>query len=167
MSETIVVNGERVAVTPAMRKKWKSNFAEMVRTNSAPGIKTDSTLFAQLERTDQRFDGEEKELQRRINLSRQKGYNPGPNDVYVPELALEAGDPLAWVPPTSGRKRVKQLQNRVARHYAKKQAQQHPKLAHDLADEMVKRMVKKDPKLALASKREQRQEANKRHGPQR
>jgi len=44
-----------------------------------------------------------------VSSARNHGYEPSRNDVYMPELARFEGDPEAFVSPTHGRQRIKDV----------------------------------------------------------
>lgn len=83
--------------------------AEILSTRTFPGTNTDRELFADYGTLADQFEGEEQVLEKVISESRKRGYNPNPNDLYMPRLAECVGDPLAFVPATGGRSHIKKV----------------------------------------------------------
>ena len=44
-----------------------------------------------------------------IANARKRGYNPSPNDTYLPSIADDIGDPLAFVPAGNARNHIKKV----------------------------------------------------------
>lgn len=83
-------------------------FSEMVATQAGPVVSTDDTFFAGMGTLYDQFQSQ-KHLNRFVKAARAKGYNPSPNDVYMPGLARFKGDPEAWVSRAQGRGYIRKL----------------------------------------------------------
>lgn len=169
-----------------------ANFREMIETGRAPGIVSDTSYVIEGARRGkhtkirtlaEQFAGDPTGLPRLLAAARRKGFVPPQNCTYDPNLAESFGDPAAFVPNHEGRshiKRVVEKRNRdcegpVTHKAVAKDPPKHAetagvtvcdgkRLANDIADRIVRRLAIKDPKLARASRKEQRQEAAKKYG---
>ena len=83
--------------------------ADMLASRQAPGAMTDREFFEGRGTLADQFAGAEGQLAKVVAAARAQGYEPKPNDVYVPTLANSIGDPLAFVPPTGGRNHVRRV----------------------------------------------------------
>lgn len=104
------VDGKKVYDPPVderLEKKWNKNVKEMCKSGVAPGIMGDDTGFHRGRGTllDQ-MEGDEEYTKILVDAARKQGYNPGPNDVYVGQLADKKGEPDAWLKPGEGRKEL-------------------------------------------------------------
>lgn len=84
--------------------------AEMLALRSAPRGMTDTLMYGDLKTIGQRYGGTaegQDQLNSLVQAAREKGYNPGPNDIYMGEIASEWGDPDAFIGPTDGRAKIK------------------------------------------------------------
>lgn len=140
-----------------------------------PGALTDRELFAGHGRLADQFDGDPVGFRAVIDGAHARGYNPNPNDVYLPTLADDIGDPAAFVPASGGRGHIKKVCEargdechglvnvKPVRFDPPPDA--GPPLAEDIVQEGVADEIRHDP--SLASKREQVQKAFvERHAPQ-
>jgi hypothetical protein len=154
--------------------------AEMLALRTAPRGMTDSVYFAAHGNLAKQFENAPcGQLECLVAVAKSRGYTPGMNDVYDPNLATEGfGDPLAFIPATGGRNHIK----RVAEHRdhdlldgspVKNKRQRHGdtldekpiRLAPDLAAEAVQHMLHENPDLRFkADPRELLAEATARHG---
>ncbi len=83
--------------------------ADMLATRQVPRSSTDRELFAGYGSLADQFEGEESVLEKIVCESRKRGYNPNPNDLYMPRLAECPGDPLAFVPATGGMSHIRKV----------------------------------------------------------
>ena len=75
----------------------KPAFAEMLAMREPPGGKTESTFLSNFGTLLDQFDGDERYVNTLVAAARKNGYNPGINDVYMPTIANEMGDPEAFI----------------------------------------------------------------------
>lgn len=189
-----VVNGKKLSIEEAARDELANaersarNFQDMIATRRAPGLVTDTSYGVEVKKQKlrtlaQQFDGDPTGLHRLLAAAKRQGFVPPQNCTYDPGLAESFGDPAGFVPNHEGRSHIKKVVEKRNRDcegpVTHRAVQKDPpknagtsgvvvaggkRLAKDIADQMAKRMARRDPKLALASKKEQRQEAAKKYG---
>ena len=158
-----------------IRRGSSPRLAELFALRQAPGLNTDATFLAGRGTLQDQFKGDEIVLDQITKTAKRHGYNPNANDVYISSLAQFPGDPKAFVPPTNAKGHVRKVcEDRgwschgsvnVKGTAKNDDPGEGIKLADDLAEANVKRMVKKDPSLARkATKKELKAEAVLRHG---
>lgn len=89
------------------RKKWDKNVKEMIRANIGPGLQTDTTWHKGRGTLLDQMGGDEVYTDYIVSEARKQGYNPGPNDVYLGQIAEKAGDREAFFKPSDGRAELK------------------------------------------------------------
>lgn len=77
-------------------------FAEMLAFRRAPQSKTDREFYRGVGTLDDQFKTDPQHLKVVTENAKRRGYTPGRNDVYMPTLAREPGDPMAFVSPSGG-----------------------------------------------------------------
>jgi hypothetical protein len=149
-------------------------FAEMVALQRGPRIMTDSVFFAGQGDLLKQFQGDRAQLESRVALARKHGYNPGPSDIYNPNLARFPGDPEAWIPPSGGRAHIRKVlakrgwgcQGAVELESRPNPPPKFKDLADDLAVEAAREMATRNPELRRLDKRELIAEARLKHSYQ-
>lgn len=87
-----------------------TRLAEMLALRAAPKCMTDTLMYSDLEPISKRFSRSAEEadqLNSLVRAARSKGYSPGANDIYMPEIASDWGDPDAFISPTDGREKIR------------------------------------------------------------
>lgn len=82
-------------------------FAEMLAFHQAPRSLTDREFYQGMGTLADQFKTDPQHLQTVTAAAQRRGYRPNPNDVYVPTLAREPGDPMAFISPSGGRGELK------------------------------------------------------------
>lgn len=138
-------------------------FAEMLALRSPPRGKTDRELFEGVGTLDKQFSGNTAQIESVVAAARARGYEPNPNDVYMPSLAEDVGDPLAFVPATGGRNHIRRVcELRGVSCHGMVEVKGRPleapieagALAPDLANEMIDRQIAANPDLARVDRRD-------------
>lgn len=180
---SITVNRKRLSLEEAAREELATaerraaNFRDMIASRSAPGLKTDTSFTFERRRLGDQLTGMDADVLKALERdARRKGRSLNANSYYDPGLAAYVGDSTACVPFHESRSHIAAVnkarnltnlgpvpheaeQRDPPKHLQKQR--RGKRLASDLADSVAKRLMKADPKLALASKSEQRQEAAK------
>ena len=91
-----IVNGKYISCDD--NPPPESRLKEALDNKRFPPIRTDSTFLANHGTLDKQFEGDDRQLNKVVEEARKRGYNPNPNDTYIPTLARYTGDPLAFVP---------------------------------------------------------------------
>ncbi len=94
-----IVNGEYINCDE--NPSDDSSFMEMLKNRKFPGVRTDAQFLANHGTLDKQFSGDDRQLETITEKAKKYGYNPNPNDTYIPSLARYTGDPLAFVPAGS------------------------------------------------------------------
>lgn len=139
-------------------------FASMLANQRFPGVKTETEFLGKRGTLDKQFDNDEMALNEAVTNARRHGYNPKPNDVYIPGLARFSGDPEAFCPPGDGRAHAKKIcEKRGIKCDDLKVKGREPErdfikeplipLGKDIVRREVRRL-KKDPEFAKRSNRE-------------
>lgn len=149
------------------------NLAKIFALGQPPGASTDREFFANRGMLGDQFDGDDEMLKTVVTRARRRGYNPNANDVYLPALANEVGDPAAFVPATGGRAHVKKVcesrgeecRGMVNVKAAATEPQQMPAaIAPDIVEREIVQQIREQP--GLKPKRKQlRQQFLERHAP--
>lgn len=120
---SLVINGRRHRVTigedgerhydPPIpdedQKRYDRNMQEMLDSGCAPGMVTDTSFHANRGTLSQQLGGDDNWAKFITKRAKERGYNPGVNDVYLSQLCrseVGPGDPQAFIPATEGRKLV-------------------------------------------------------------
>lgn len=155
----------------------ESRLRDIIETRQFPGTMSDREFFAGHGTLADQFKGEEKVLEKVVSEARRQGYNPNPNDVYVPRLAMSIGDPAAFVSPTGGRGQIKKVCqmrdkdcfeadgkviNRRSRY--REPDQTEVKLAPDIAMQAAFMEAKNNPEKRRMKKQDLIAEAIDKHG---
>lgn len=166
----------RLAMYVSLRLKGNTHkFAVMVACQRGPRLMTDAVYFQNSRQVDAQFISPQ-QRDKAVAIARRHGYNPQRHDTYVSDIARFFGDPEAWVPQTGGRGYIKKIceqrgwecHGAVETKYREPDADPHEtgvKLAPDLVNAGIKRMVAKDPKLKHKSRAELRARAIAKYGP--
>lgn len=169
------------AASPAVQKFYRQlrkegnspRFAEMLALRSPPRAKSDRELFEGLGTLDKQFGGNDTQIDSVVAAARARGYEPNPNDVYMPTLADGLGDPLAFVPATGGRGHIKKVcEMRGTSCHGLVEVEGRPleapieagALAPDLAEEMIEQRIAANPDLARVDRRDLLAEVQHQHG---
>lgn len=170
-SKVFVVNGDAVT-QQEYERAMPSRLNDMFAARRGPALMTDVTLFEGQGTLDKQFGGNEKDMQRVLDIAKKHGYTPNRNDVYMPGLARYPGDPLAFVPPTGGRGHIKNVLSAQGRGcdgavtVEARQDEPEPDvpLAYDLIEEARTKMVAMRPEIGERDQNEVRQEILDTHG---
>jgi putative FmdB family regulatory protein len=138
-----------------------------------PGLQTGTSFFAGAGTLLDQCGGDDREAERIVRAARRKGYNPSPNDLYLPTLAQEPGDPRFFISREGGRDQLKRacdaagVRCRGLIDYDPpklndKEPQKPTKLAERTIRRYMRAAVKQDPTLA-SKKRELREQIIQRH----
>lgn len=105
-------NGESIYTPPLPNKKaretvWKENLQDMVGSQRAPCLMTDTTFHSGRGTLLQQMDGDEVYCDYLVKKAKAQGYTPGANDVYIGQLADKDGARDAWFKPGEGRSEMK------------------------------------------------------------
>lgn len=135
----------------------KAQLDDMLASRRPPQSLTDRELFAGMGNLASQFHNDDHMLNHVVAQARAHGYEPNQNDIYNSGLARFIGDPLAFIPPTSGRghiKKVCELQNRSCEGIVNYTApvipekEENIRLAPDLIAEQYRQDVAENPDLA-------------------
>ena len=149
-----------------MREAGQSHvMADMLAHQRAPGCETDSTLFAGTKTLAEQFKHDPHHLDLLIKKAKARGISVNATDQYEPCLASEPLDPSALIPHSGGRSHVKKLceakgidcngRIKVKGNRLDKEPEMC-KLAPNLVEESVNKMIQRDPGLASKDRRELR-----------
>ena len=150
----------------------ESRMTETLKSRKFPPIRTDSTFLANHGTLDKQFEGDDRQLEAVVEAARKKGYNPNPNDTYIPSLARFTGDPLAFVPAGNPRSHIKKVCEETDRACegaveVSRKEQSMPetvRLADDLVQEEAAMRIAENPEEALKPKEQLRNEILDDHG---
>lgn len=136
-------------------------FALMCALQQAPASRTDSDYFRAHQPLAKQFTGAqgEADLKFRLAQAKRKGYRVNPHSHYDPALAMEPGDPRAWIGPAEGRGKVQatiEAQRIAAEKKREQLAKQKPgkKLAPDIVRRIAREKIRKNPDLARKGRAE-------------
>jgi hypothetical protein len=148
----------------AIAKGNKPGFAEMLAMQEAPAGQTESTFLANFGKLADQFDNDDRYVNTLVEAARANGYNPSPNDVYMPTIANKMGDPRAFIKSRGEAKKVAEERGSALTINGKTEVEHRqpeddpfdsaPKLAENLiAPEVVKAQAA-NPKLSAGEARE-------------
>ena len=150
----------------------ESRMDEILEGRKMPSIRTDAQFLANHGTLDKQFDGDTKQLKVFTDVAKSHGYNPSPNDTYIPTLARFPGDPMAFVPPGSPKSHIKKVCEstdracegdvKVAR--APKKPPKTVRLGEDLIQEEAAMRIIENPEEAMKPKGQLRNEILDKHG---
>lgn len=149
-----------------------SLFMEMLKSRKFPGVRTDAQFLANHGTLDKQFEGDTRQLEEVTGTARKLGYNPSPNDTYIPTLAQFPGDPMAFVPADSPKNHIKKVceaTNRACEGDVnvsrdRKEPAKTVRLGEDLVQEEAAQRIMKNPEEALKPKEQLRNEILDKHG---
>jgi hypothetical protein len=149
-----------------------SSFMEMLKSRKFPGVRTDSQFLANHGTLDKQFSGDDRQLEAITEKAKKHGYNPSPNDTYIPSLARYTGDPLAFVPSGSPKNHIKKVleatdrscEGDVTVHRERKKPGKSVRLGEDLVQEEAAMRIMGNPEEALKPKGQLRNEILDKHG---
>ena len=171
-SKTIakIVNGEYINCDD--NPPPKSRMDEVLKNKKMPSIRTDAQFLANHGTLDKQFEGDDRQLKAVTDTAKSLGYNPSPNDTYIPTLARFPGDPMAFVPPGSPKSHIKKVCEstdracegdvKVAR--APKKPPKTVRLGEDLIQEEAAMRIIENPEEAMKPKGQLRNEILDKHG---
>lgn len=173
-----IVNGTRLTdkeyaeFCEANREKYAGRLQEMLASRGVPEAMTDREFTEGRGPLAKQFEGAEDQLEKVIAAARAQGYEPNPNDIYLPCLAERLGDPLAFCPPTGYRGHIRKVLE--MRNWAGEGSVNHVPyeedpaapvaLATDLIEEEIDRIIQENPDLARIDRRDLASEITYRHG---
>lgn len=99
VSKKIIINGksyDRDKLPPEIAKRQRKRLGDMLAHQQAPGLKSCTSGFKGVGMLRDQFRTQ-REFEFYVRKAREKGGNPQPNDVYMPQLASETADPKAFV----------------------------------------------------------------------
>lgn len=88
---------------------WHGRGSEMRKSGVCPKLKTDTEFHARRGTLVDQLGGDEAWAKFITKRAKERGYNPGVNDVYISQLVrseVGPGDPQAWIKPSEGRAEV-------------------------------------------------------------
>lgn len=137
-----------------------------------PGIRTDAQFLANHGTLDKQFEGDARQLKAVTETAKKHGYNPSPNDTYIPTLARFPGDPLAFVPPGSPKSHIKKVceatdracEGDVTVSRSTKPPPKTVRLGEDLVQEEAAQRIAMNPEEALKPQEQLRNEILDKHG---
>lgn len=150
----------------------ESRMTETLKSRKFPPIRTDSTFLANHGTLDKQFEGDDRQLEAVVEAARKRGYNPNPNDTYIPSLARYTGDPLAFVPAGNPRGHIKKVceetdracEGAVEVGRTQKEPEKTVPLAEDLIQEEAAIRISNDPSEGLKPDEQLRNEIIQDHG---
>ena len=165
-----IVNGEYINCDESPPPE--SRLREVLDGRKMPAIRTDSQFLANHGTLDKQFDGDDRQLKAITDAAKKKGYNPNPNDTYIPSLARFTGDPLAFVPPDSPKSHIKKVceatdracEGDVTVGRERKEPEETVRLGEDLVQEEAAMRIMENPEEALKPKEQLRNEILDKHG---
>jgi len=171
-SKTIarIVNGKYISCDD--NPPPASRMDEVLRSRRMPAIRTDSQFLANHGTLDKQFEGDDRQLEAITGKAKKNGYNPSPNDTYIPSLARFPGDPLAFVPSGSPKSHIKKVceatdracEGDVSVERQRKKPKETVRLAEDLVQEEAAQRIMENPEEALKPKEQLRNEILDKHG---
>ena len=165
-----IVNGEFVKCDDDPPPE--SRMDEMLMGRRMPAIRTDSQFLANHGTLDKQFEGDGRQLKAVTDEAKKRGYNPSPNDTYIPSLARFPGDPLAFVPSDSPKNHIKKVcettdracEGDVTVSRSAKKPPETIRLGEDLIQEEAAMRIIENPEEALKPKEQLRNEILDKHG---
>lgn len=153
----------------------RARMADILESHVMPGGMTDDSWLAQHGTLEKQFAGDPDGLNAVIAGAKKHGITPNPNSVYMPSLAKEVGDPQAFVMGRGDVERVCRDRNvdciptsiGAPKHtrITREPKTVKPHLAPDLAAQMAKKMVERNPELKRLDKSDLIAEVNRVHAP--
>lgn len=173
MNKTVIgkiVNGEYISCDESPPPE--SRMEELLNNKRMPGIRTDAQFLANHGTLDKQFEGDARQLKAVTETAKKHGYNPSPNDTYIPTLARFPGDPLAFVPPGSPKSHIKKVceatdracEGDVTVSRSTKPPPKTVRLGEDLVQEEAAQRIAMNPEEALKPKEQLRNEILDKHG---
>ena len=149
-----------------------SRLQEVLGNRKMPAIRTDSQFLANHGTLENQFDGDQRQLKSVTDTAKKHGYNPSPNDTYIPTLARFPGDPLAFVPPDSPKGHIRKVceatdracEGDVTVDREAKQPAETIRLGEDLVQEEAAMRIMENPEEARKPKEQLRNEILDKHG---
>ena len=165
-----VINGRYVSFDPDPPPDERLD--EVLDSRKFPPIRTDSTFLANHGTLDKQFGGDDRQLEKVVVEAKKRGYNPSPNDTYIPTLARYTGDPLAFVPAGNPRGHIEKVcketdracEGDVTVERERKAPQETVRLGEDLIQEEAAMRIAENPGEALKPKEQLRNEILDKHG---
>ena len=150
----------------------ESRMDEVLKSRRMPSIRTDAQFLANHGTLDKQFAGDNRQLKAVTDTAKSLGYNPNPNDTYIPTLARFPGDPLAFVPAGSPKSHIKKVcettdracEGDVTVNRPRKEPAKTVRLGEDLVQEEAEQLIMKNPEEALKPKEQLRNEILDKHG---
>ena len=150
----------------------ESRMREVLDSRKMPSIRTDAQFLANHGTLDKQFEGDDRQLKAITDAAKKKGYNPNPNDTYIPSLARFTGDPLAFVPAGSPKSHIKKVceatdracEGDVTVNRSSKPMPETVRLGEDLVQEEAAMRIMENPEEALKPKEQLRNEILDKHG---
>jgi len=149
-----------------------SRMREVLDSRRMPSIRTDAQFLANHGTLDKQFDGDTRQLKAVTDVAKKHGYNPNPNDTYIPNLARFPGDPMAFVPADSPKNHIKKVCEATDRSCEgdvnvsreRKEPKETVRLGEDLVQEEAAQRIMENPEEALKPKGQLRNEILDKHG---
>lgn len=150
----------------------ESRLREVLDGRKMPAIRTDAQFLANHGTLDKQFEGDDRQLTAITDTAKKRGYNPSPNDTYIPTLARYPGDPLAFVPADSPKNHIKKVcettdracEGDVSVQRESKKPPKSVRLGEDLIQEEAAMRIMKNPEEARKPKEQLRNEILDKHG---
>ena len=150
----------------------ESRMKEVLESRKMPAIRTDAQFLANHGTLEKQFQGDERQLEKVTDKAKSLGYNPSPNDTYIPTLARFPGDPLAFVPPGSPKSHIRKVCEATDRacegdvnvERSRKEPNNTVRLGEDLVQEEAAMRIAENPEEALKPKEKLRNEILDKHG---
>ena len=150
----------------------ESRMDEVLKSRRMPSIRTDAQFLANHGTLDKQFAGDNRQLKAVTDTAKSLGYNPSPNDTYIPTLARFPGDPLAFVPAGSPKSHIKKVceatdracEGDVTVNRPRKEPAKTVRLGEDLVQEEAEQLIMRNPEEALKPKEQLRNEILDKHG---
>lgn len=150
----------------------ESKMADILKHRKMPAIRTDAVFLANHGTLDKQFEGDERQLDAITKSAKKRGYNPNPNDTYIPTLARYPGDPLAFVPAGSPKSHIKKVceatdracEGDVTVNRSPKEPPKSIRLGEDLIQEEAAMRIAENPDEASKPKEQLRNEILDKHG---
>ena len=144
----------------------ESRMREVLDSRKMPSIRTDAQFLANHGTLDKQFEGDSRQLKALTDTAKKHGYNPNPNDTYIPTLARFPGDPLAFVPAGSPKSHIRKVCEATDRACegdvsVERESKKPPKtirLGEDLVQEEAAMRIAENPDEALKPKEQLRNE---------
>ena len=165
-----IVNGKYISCDD--NPPPESRMDEVLRSKKMPTIRTDSQFLANHGTLDKQFEGDKRQLDSVTETAKKHGYNPNPNDTYIPTLARFPGDPLAFVPAGSPKNHIKKVceatdracEGDVTVERTKRKPKRTVRLGDDLVQEEAAMRIAENPDEALKPQEQLRNEILDKHG---